>query len=38
MQQIPAIDLSAARIGGLASRQAVAREIDEVLFSVSGLG
>ena len=43
MQQIPVIDLSAARIGGLASRQAVAREIDATcreigFFTIAGHG
>jgi isopenicillin N synthase-like dioxygenase len=43
MQRIPIIDLSAARTGGLASRQAVAREIDATcreigFFTVTGHG
>src|SRR5215469_17004215 len=43
MQQIPVIDLSAARVGGLASRQAVAREIDATcreigFFTITGHG
>ena len=43
MQQIPVIDLSAARSGGLASRQAVAREIDATcreigFFTITGHG
>src|SRR5262252_5861470 len=43
MQQIPVIDLSAARGGGLASRQAVAREIDATcreigFFTITGHG
>ena len=41
MQRIPIIDLSAARIGGLASRQAIAREIDATcreigFFTITG--
>jgi non-haem dioxygenase in morphine synthesis N-terminal len=43
MQQIPVIDLSAARSGGLASRQAVARQIDATcreigFFTITGHG
>src|SRR5262249_52298127 len=43
MQRIPIIDLSAARMGGLASRQAVARDIDATcreigFFTVTGHG
>src|ERR1700758_3614133 len=43
MQQIPIIDLSAARSGALASRQAVAREIDATcreigFFTITGHG
>ena len=43
MQQIPVVDLSEARIGGLASRQAVAREIDATcreigFFTITGHG
>jgi isopenicillin N synthase-like dioxygenase len=43
MQQIPVIDLSAARVGGLASRQAAAREIDATCreigcFTITGHG
>src|SRR6516165_9285774 len=43
VQQIPVIDLSAARVGGLASRQAVAREIDATcreigFFTITGHG
>jgi isopenicillin N synthase-like dioxygenase len=43
MRQIPVIDLSAARVGGLASRQAVAREIDATcreigFFTITGHG
>lgn len=43
MQRIPIIDLSAARTGGLASRQAIAREIDATcreigFFTVTGHG
>src|SRR5262244_4567718 len=43
MQQISVIDLSAARTGALASRQAVAREIDATcreigFFTVTGHG
>lgn len=43
MQGIPTIDLSAARIGGLASRRAVAREIDAAcreigFFTIAGHG
>src|SRR5215467_10387398 len=43
MQQIPVIDLSAARGGGLASRQAIAREIDATcreigFFTIAGHG
>jgi isopenicillin N synthase-like dioxygenase len=43
MQRIPIIDLSAARIGGLVSRQAIAREIDATcreigFFTITGHG
>jgi isopenicillin N synthase-like dioxygenase len=43
MQRIPIIDLSAARSGGLAARQAVAREIDAAcreigFFTITGHG
>jgi len=43
MQRIPIIDLSAARTGGLAARQAIAREIDATcreigFFTVTGHG
>jgi len=43
MQRIPIIDLSAARTGGLAARQAIAREIDTTcreigFFTVTGHG
>ena len=43
MQRIPIIDLSAAHIGGLASRQAIAREIDATcreigFFTIAGHG
>jgi isopenicillin N synthase-like dioxygenase len=43
MQQIPVIDLSAARGGGLAARQAVGREIDSAcreigFFTITGHG
>ena len=43
MQQIPVIDLSAARIGGAASRQVVAREMDAAcreigFFTITGHG
>jgi isopenicillin N synthase-like dioxygenase len=43
MQAIPTIDFSAARVGGLASRQAIAREIDATcreigFFTITGHG
>ena len=43
MQRIPIIDVSAARTGGLAARQAIAREIDATcreigFFTVTGHG
>ena len=43
MQEIPVIDLSAARIGGLTSRQAAARQIDDIcreigFFTIAGHG
>jgi len=43
MQEIPVIDLSAARIGGLTSRQAAARQIDDTcreigFFTIAGHG
>jgi isopenicillin N synthase-like dioxygenase len=43
MQQIPVIDLTAAREGNLAARQAIAREIDQVcrdigFFTITGHG
>jgi isopenicillin N synthase-like dioxygenase len=43
MQRIPTIDLSAARTGGLASRRAIAREIDATcreigFFTITGHG
>ena len=43
MQEIPVIDLSAARIGGLTPKQAAAREIDDTcreigFFTIAGHG